>query len=186
MSAEPEPTVDGPVRRRDSWSLKTIVEEVAGRPISELQDPSRPMHPYLKVKLNSSPPAPHTASAYPRLAPPAADPEDLDDPVARVYPPLVGATGRALHGEENAHHAETLASVHPPHEAPAPGIAHHPPGPSRRPERIYLHYLLLHLDRLTDAALSYLNHAVREEIDHREVARRTAEVPAPPPPGPGT
>ncbi|MCI4320151.1 MAG: hypothetical protein L3K23_08500 [Thermoplasmata archaeon] len=180
MSSEPQATADGPVRRRDSWSLKTIVEEVAGRPISELQDPSRPMHPYLKIKLNSSAPAPRSISVYPRVETPGGGPEELDDPVARVYPPLVGATGRALHGEENAHHAETLASVHPPHEAPVPGVVHHPPGPSRRPERIYLHYLLLHLDRLTDPALSYLHHAVREEIEHRELARRTAEVPAPP------
>ena len=43
-----EATITGPMRRRTSWSLKTIVEDVAGRPIGELQDPERPVHPYLK------------------------------------------------------------------------------------------------------------------------------------------
>jgi hypothetical protein len=42
-----------------------------------------------------------------------------------------------------------------------------PPAPSRRPERIYLHYLLLHIDRLNDSALRYLKHAVDEELEHR-------------------
>jgi hypothetical protein len=91
---------------------------------------------------------------------------------------LIGATGRALHGDENAHHAETLASVHPTHEAAVPGAPHHPPGPSHRPERIYLHYLLLHLDHLSDSALQYLGHAVSEELEHRE-ASAAAAAPAP-------
>jgi hypothetical protein len=45
--AEPA-TAEGPPRRRASWNLRTIVEDVAGRPIEELQDPSRPVHPYLQ------------------------------------------------------------------------------------------------------------------------------------------
>ena len=48
--------------------------------------------------------------------------------------------------------------------AAEPGLRPHRPGPSTRPERIYLHYLLLHLDRLSDHALDYLAHSVREEI----------------------
>ncbi|MCI4350679.1 MAG: hypothetical protein L3K15_04115 [Thermoplasmata archaeon] len=185
MSAEPAASADGPARRRDSWSLKTIVEEVAGRPISELQDPARPMHPYLKVKLGSSSPSAAYGAATPAHLPsPSFDPNEPPDPVNRVYPPLVGATGRALHGEENAHHAATLASVHPPHEASVPGVHHHPPGPSGRPERIYLHYLLLHLDRLTDSALQYLGHAVSEELEHREASTTAAASPSTTAPGP--
>jgi hypothetical protein len=185
VSAEPEASAEGPVRRRDSWSLKTIVEEVAGRPISELQDPSRPMHPYLKVKLGSSPaPAARAATSPAYLPSRTGESDGPPDPVSRVYPPLVGATGRALHGDENAHHAETLASVHAPHEAPVPGVHHHPSGPSGRPERIYLHYLLLHLDRLTDVALQYLDHAVREELEHRERSHAAAASPPSPAPGP--
>lgn len=179
MSDGPEATADGPPRRRDTWSLKNIVEEVAGRPIGELQDPSRPMHPYLKVKLAAqaaSPPA--TRPTRPAFGAASLEQEDEPpDPVARVYPPLVGATARALHGEEHEHHSETLESVHPPSEPPVPGVHRHPPGPSKRPERIYLHYLLLHLDRLSDTALRYLQHSVNEEFAHRELAH----VPAPPP-----
>lgn len=179
VSEGPAATSDGPPRRRDTWSLKNIVEEVAGRPIGELQDPSRPMHPYLQAKLASQPPIP----AAPRLshnsgtAASSAAADEPVDPVARIYPPLVGAAARAWHGEEHEHHSETLASVHPPAEPPTPGMHHHPPGPSKRPERIYLHYLLLHLDRLSDTALRYLQHSVNEEFAHRELAH----VPAPPP-----
>ncbi|MFI5419308.1 MAG: hypothetical protein ACHQ2Y_10545, partial [Candidatus Lutacidiplasmatales archaeon] len=42
-----EAGLDGPARRRQSWNLRSIVEEVAGVPIDDLQDPSRPPHPYL-------------------------------------------------------------------------------------------------------------------------------------------
>lgn len=179
MGEGPQATADGPVRRRDTWSLKNIVEEVAGRPISELQDPSRPMHPYLKAKLASQPPFPAPARVARPSIGAAPVPEAGDepfDPVARVYPPLVGATARALHGEDHEQHSETLASLHVQPEPPVPGVHRHPPGPSRRPERIYLHYLLLHLDRLSDTALRYLQHAVNEEFAHREIAH----VPAPP------
>jgi hypothetical protein len=83
-----------------------------------------------------------------------------------VYPPLVGATGRSLHGRDAEHDAETLASVA---SEPVQSVGHpnRPPGPSHRPERIYLHYLLLHLDRLNDAALAYLSQAVVEEMRER-------------------
>ena len=153
VSAEPVASTDGPGRRRDSWSLRTIVEEVGGRPLSDYQDPARPAHPYLKLRPD---PAPVARSAS----------REIDDPVGRVYPPLVGATGRSLHGQAAEHHAETLATV-ASDPVRSVGSSVHPPGPSHRPERIYLHYLLLHLDRLNDSALSYLHHAVVEELDHR-------------------
>jgi hypothetical protein len=159
-------TSENPARRRDSWSLKTLVEDVAGRPITEFQDPDRPEHPYLKLKAGSPPP-PVPANVRAANARPVAGPEEEFDPVARVYPPLAGATGRSLHGTEMVHHHETLHRLTPDAEPPQPGVRPHIPGPSRRPERIYLHYLLLHIDRLTDSALAYLKHAVDEELAQR-------------------
>ena len=168
MSAEPAPSLDGPGRRRDSWSLRTIVEEVGGRPLSDYQDPSRPTHPYVGHKYRPAPAVGARADAL------------EDDPVGRVYPPLVGATGRSLHGPSAEHHAGTLATV-----ASEPvrtvGTAVHTPGPSHRPERIYLHYLLLHLDRLNDPALAYLFQAVLEELAHRSPdLRSTIRLPTAP------
>jgi len=142
-----EATIEGPPRRRASWSLKTIVEDVAGRPIGELQDPGKPVHPYLKARDVQLPVAATSPSAEPY------------DPIDRLYPPLVGSTGRAFHGPEYEHHAETLER-----HQPLPGRV---PGPSHRPERLYLHYLLLHMDRLSGSALRYLKLAVDEELEHR-------------------
>jgi hypothetical protein len=149
------PSSDGPGRRRDSWSLRTIVEEVGGRPLADYQDPSRPTHPYVTLKQRPGLPTSDERAGA----------ED-DDPVGRVYPPLVGATGRSLHGPGAEHHTPTLATV-ASEPVPSVGRAVHPPGPSHRPERIYLHYLLLHLDRLNDTALAYLRQAVAEEFEHR-------------------
>jgi hypothetical protein len=166
-------TVEGPGRRRESWSLRDIVENVAGRPIDDFQDPARPVHPYLTVKPVRLPPRPHVTPLTSEEEP--AEP----DPVDRVYPPLVGATGRTLHGPENEHHAATLHALKEGPAVAQPGSRPHAPGPSRRPERIYLHYLLLHMDRLSDAALGYLKHAVDEEVAHRSAP--PTERPNPPP-----
>ena len=150
-----EASADGPARRRASWNLKAIVEEVAGRPISELQDPDRPIHPYLRGKISEADPA---AAPDPALAAP-------DAPVGLLYPPLVGPIGRDFHGKAHEHHRETLER-HRPLLGPD-GRPLRPPGPSHRPERLYLHYLLLHMDRLSNSALRYLRLAVEEEIAHR-------------------
>jgi hypothetical protein len=116
--------------------------------------------------------APASGSDGAVVAIPAAVAEAVEeppfDPVARVYPPLSGSTGRSLHGAADEHHAATLESVRSPEELLTPGARAHRPGPSRRPERIYLHYLLLHLDRLNDGGLRYLKRAVDEELAHRE------------------
>ncbi len=152
-------TADGPPRRRASWSLKTIVEDVAGKPIGEFQEPGRPVHPYLRTKLD-------VPTVRERSAPSTSSAEEAPyDPVGHLYPPLVGAHGRAYHGPENEHHAETL-DRHP--TVPA-GVGERPrtAGPLHQPERLYLHYLLLHLDRLGDASLAYLRTAVEEEMAHR-------------------
>jgi hypothetical protein len=145
-----EATIEGPPRRRTSWSLKTIVEDVAGRPIGELQDPERPVHPYLQRREGGDP-SEAGSSARP--------PNEWYDPVDKLYPPLVGPTGRDFHGPEHENHSETIER-----HRPLPG---HLPGPSHRPERLYLHYLLLHMDRLSGSALRYLKIAVDEEIAHR-------------------
>lgn len=171
-------TSDSTARRRESWSLKTIVEDIAGRPMTELQEPGRPVHPYLAMKLSHAPPGPdgvparHPSSPGPHSSEKSGGQraeltETEPDPVDRVFPPLIGATGRALHGLDAEHHAETLERHRSATETPSPGTRPYAPGPSRRPERIYLHYLLLHLDRLSDPALRYLKHAVDEELEHR-------------------
>lgn len=167
-------TADSPGRRRESWSLRDIVENVAGSPIEEFQDPARPVHPYLIVKPVRLPPRTHGAIGERS----AGDPTDEPDPVDRVYPPLVGATGRSLHGPDQEHHAATLHGLRGEPVAAQPGSRPHAPGPSRRPERIYLHYLLLHMDRLSDAALSYLKHAVDEEVAHRTVPASSGSEPS--------
>ncbi len=176
-----DPAPDGASRRRGSWNLRSIVEDVAGRPIGDFQDPDRPVHPYLKERIDRpAPPRPRAAPA----ATPEGDGEGYD-PVAHLYPPLVGAHGRAYHGPENEHHAETIDRHRV--ETPANGQPARPPGPSHRPERIYLHYLLLHMDRLSDSGLQYLRIAVDEEIAHRGprpalAAPRPSETPGVTPP----
>ncbi|MCI4328871.1 MAG: hypothetical protein L3J86_04730 [Thermoplasmata archaeon] len=167
---------NGPARKRETWSLKTLVQEISGRPIDEFQDPSRTPHPYVQFK--KGPQIVRTSETRPVVT--AVAPEAAEvDPVDRIYPPLAGATGRSLHGPEHEHHPATLAGLEAEPDLPSPGHRLHAPGPSHRPERIYLHYLLLHLDRLSDPSLSYLRHAVDEELHHR------AQPPAPtPPPSP--
>lgn len=153
-----EATVEGPTRRRASWNLKSIVEEVAGRPIGELQDPERPIHPYLKGKID-------LPSRVPRTLP--IDADHPYDPVGHFYPPLVGRAGRAFHGPQHEHDQETL-DRHRAIEGTRGALL---PGPSQAPERLYLHYLLLHIDRLNHSGLTYLRNAVEEEIAHRERTR---------------
>jgi len=160
-----EATADAPARRRTSWNLKSIVQDVAGRPIEDFQDPDRPTHPFLQGKLD---PPGH------RPAPPPKVEEEPYDPVGTFYPPLVGPTGRAYHGADHEHHAETLARHRP--ENGGDGHAARAPSPSSRPERLYLHYLLLHMDRLSDSGLRYLLRVVEEEMAHRATPM---SVPAP-------
>ena len=181
MAGADSSTADGPARRRESWSLTTIVERVAGRPITDFQDPSRPVHPYLAHKLGHLPPVSAKGPNPGRMGPgdAAADPPAALDPVDRVYPPLTRGTGRAFHGPEHQHDSTTLEAG-AERTAGGPGVRSHPPGPSRRPERVYLHYLLLHMDRLSDHALGYLKRAVDEELAGRE---RPPNGSTPPPAG---
>jgi hypothetical protein len=162
-AVDAEATADHPPRRKASWNLKSIVEDVAGRPIGELQDPNRPVHPYLDGKVASETPERPPWASPPRRAPPEPV---VYDPVGHVYPPLVGSVGRTYHGAEHEHHQETLERHRPDGES-TPGNPARPAGPLHRPERIYLHYLLLHMDKLSPSALQYLRLAVDEEVTHR-------------------
>lgn len=159
-----EATSTGPARRKASWNLKAIVEDVAGRPIGDLQDPARPAHPYPDERAGRAP----VDERPPWASPPRRVPPEpiVYDPVGHVYPPLVGAVGREYHGAEHEQHQETLERHRIEGES-TPGNPHRAPGPSHRPERLYLHYLLLHLDRLSPSALQYLRQAVDDEAAHR-------------------
>ena len=148
-----EATSAGPPRRKSSWNLKAIVEDVAGRPIDELQDPNRPVHPYLEGKIR-----PVAGDGRP----PWASPPRRAPPEAETYDPV----GRSYHGAQHEHHQETLER-HPHQSEASPGNPPRAPGPTHRPERLYLHYLLLHLDRLSPSALQYLRQAVDDEVAHR-------------------
>ncbi len=128
------------------------MEDVAGRPVEDLQDPEKPVHPYLAGRLAPRSPGPRPTAGT------ATDPPY--DPVDRFSPPLVGPTGREVHGRRYEHHQETLARHATPTAVPSMSPLH-------RPERIYLHYLLLHMDRLGDSALRYLRTAIDEELTHR-------------------
>ncbi len=103
---------------------------------------------------------------------PAADAREVadPDPIEAIYPPLVGELGREYHGKDHEHDAETIAR----HRGGPDALANtgRAPGPLARPERLYLHYLLLHMDRLSDTALVYLGHAVEEERVHRARSKR--------------
>lgn len=174
--AAPEPPT---VRKRTPWSFRSLVEDVSGRPITDFQESSPgglPAPSARSAPRTSDVPLPVVAVDSVEVRPAVAEAELALDPVARIYPPLSGATARSLHGAGAEHHPETLRSVMGPEEQA--GARARPPGPSRRPERIYLHYLLLHLDRLHDPALRYLKQAVDEEIAHRETA--LSPVPEPP------
>ncbi len=102
-------------------------------------------------------------SAPPGESLPAADAREVadPDPIEAIYPPLVGELGREYHGKDHEHDAETIAR----HRSGPDALANtgRAPGPLARPERLYLHYLLLHMDRLSDTALVYLGHALETD-----------------------
>ena len=160
MSEEPRPLEEGDAPpRRESWSLRTIVRDVSGRTLEEFQDPARQPHPYLRVK---PPPGGPRAIGARAASAAAASAEEGVDPVARVYPPLTGAVGRALHGPDALHDAATIGGL---------GHAGRPSSPSRRPERINQHYQQRHIDRHSDHAHHNQRRAIDEELAHREAAR---------------
>ncbi|HEV2519768.1 MAG TPA: hypothetical protein VGX00_03995 [Thermoplasmata archaeon] len=174
-------TAAAPPKRRDTWSIRRIAEEIGGRPIEDFQNggpTAAQLAQYGPVVVETLPPRSGGRSAGPSAAGHGApgarkeaegsEPAEELDPVARIYPPLTRSVGRALHGATREHHLATLAGVRADPEPPEPGRPPHRPGPSTRPERIYLHYLLLHLDRLSDHALAYLWNAVREEVASRQ------------------
>lgn len=169
MATHDRATAEAPVRHRPNWSVRTIVENLSGHPIAHFQDPpqSLPNPPTTRPLVGPSE-SPARSNALPEDGP-LGEPRD---PTEAIYPPLVGALGREYHGKDREHHAETMAH----HRGDATGVPGSR-GPLARPERIYLHYLLLHMDRLSDTALVYLGHAVEEERVHRASARSTGPGP---------
>lgn len=168
MATHDRATAEAPRRRRPNWSLRTIVENVSGHPIAHFQDPPQSLPTPAASRstagvAESNPPTDSLPAAEAREVPPP-------DPIEAIYPPLVGALGREYHGKDREHHAETIARHRSGPNGTATGL--HAPGPLSRPERIYLHYLLLHMDRLSDTALVYLGHAVEEERVHRATSQR--------------
>ena len=147
MSNAEEATARRPPRRRAPWSLRSIVVEVTGKPISDFQEPP-------------ATPARATGAAA------AAEGKEVDDidPVEHVYPPLVGPRARAFHGAKREHHAATIER----HRTIALGGSDLLGEPPTHPERLYLHYLLLHLDRVSLPSLWYLRRQVNDEIARRE------------------
>ncbi|HKS59257.1 MAG TPA: hypothetical protein VJS68_00580 [Thermoplasmata archaeon] len=158
MALEAPATDEPSSRKRETWSIRKIAEDLAHESGIEPHHSS-----YGRFAVASfHPPAYPTTEELP-----VPSKEELD-PVARFSPPLVGPVGRASHDPRHEHHTETIEHLERTPPLVGPGMPAHPPGPSRRPERIYLHYLLLHLDRLSDAALNYLNLAVGEELAQRK------------------
>ncbi len=159
MSAAEEATAERPRRKRAPWSLKSIVVDVTGRPISEFQNDAAPAN------------GGRSASA----GRPYDIPVETDDidPVERVTPPLSGANARRYHAQSGEHHLATMDR-----HRPAVGSEG---SPANRPERIYLHYLLLHLDRLSVPALWYLRRQVNEELSYRARPKPRSQDPPPTP-----
>jgi len=156
MASADEPTARRPPKRRAPWSLRSIVIEVTGKPITEFQE---------------APPARSRVPVARAVGVPAEE-EELADPVAHFSPPLSGARGRAAHGPRLEHDAATLEHHRTVPDANDP-LRSTPP---EHPERLYLHYLLLHLDRLSLPSLWYLRRQVNDEI-----ANRARPPPAAPP-----
>ena len=150
--------------------------------MEEFQEPGRPVHPYVQFRRLRADTSARASSIPPARLPPVREErngeaeiagQELDaDPVERWYPPLVGPLGREHHGPTHEHHSKTL-SDHGRSSVDRP----RGPGPSSQPERIYLHYLLLHLDRLNDSALNYLWRSVEEERERRASEKTEASPP---------
>ena len=122
----------------DIWSLKKIVEQVTGKPLSSFQDPVKTVRPEPDY-VNPPPPRAPPVTSF--LARP--DPDTLP-----TLPELDAPPRRVL-----TYH--TVSSSRPSHRSPADL------------ERKYLAYLMLHLDSLSDPALRYLRQAVEEEYHGR-------------------
>ena len=127
-------TPDGPARRRESWSLKNLVEDIAGKPIGELQDPDRPMHPYLKVKGGGAPAPRRTLGLSAASAVYGAGPAHA---VAEVEPVPIRSTGstRPWSARRGAPYTVRSTSITPPPSRPSPraGTNQAPGRPTTRP-----------------------------------------------------
>jgi hypothetical protein len=142
-----------PRARPTPWSVRKIVEQVTGQPLSAVQGngPASPLR-------GRSP-------GEPRLGLPAFLPGTLGEETPASLPlphplhfgPLVDEqSGERVLPRGEGHRA---GGEPPASKGPRSGAL--------ELERVYLHYLLLHLDRLGEPALKYLRHAVEEECRDR-------------------
>jgi hypothetical protein len=180
---DPTAVTAPPARRNNSWSLRRIVRDVSGQPLEAFQDPALPPHPYVTYvttgRLPDEPtPEPRDELFDPpvvarplRLPPSVPRAEPPSPPRARPPPPPAPAPPLASPPPA----LDTQAPEHVEFPLETPGPADAPPAATyRRPERIYLHQLLLHLDRLDENALRHLQSEVTEELEHRSAVRRPA------------
>lgn len=154
---------DPPLERyhEESGPVVTVLAEpapVEPEPVMDASDPPRaraiPLDdlpsertPSLRAFLPGTPPP--TASGRPSR--PAAL------PISRTLPKEVVEEVERLRAEEGNPMPKTLEGPHSPRHGEV--------------ERVYLSYLLMHLDKLTEPALKYLRHAVEEECEERGLSR---------------
>ena len=148
-------------RRRNPWSVRKIAEEVAAQHRLDLRDVWGPRPgaspPPSPLPGSSPPPEPEVGlPSIPLEDFLAAHASPSDDHGSS--PPGSSPTGRSGEGAPTSF----------PDDGPRP---HTPSSRHRRAreERVYLSYLLLHLDQIAEPALRYLRHAVEEECRHRGV-----------------
>ncbi|MDE1820223.1 MAG: hypothetical protein KGJ23_07220 [Euryarchaeota archaeon] len=188
-----------PGKKPTPWSVRKIVEQVTGRPLESMQDPPgtrrapRPAPP-----PRSEPPLERfheeDGPALSVLVDPdlereerprsvhveAAGVDELEKgPGLRAF--LPGAPNPPVSGRAPRPASLPLTRPLPRQvieevermredegEAPLGSPSAHAHG-SRELERVYLSYLLMHMDRLTEPALKYLRHAVEEECEERGI-----------------
>lgn len=122
----------------NTWSLKKIVEEVTGKPLSSFQEMPR---------MDRARPVEH-------------EPEIMNPPIQSFLAP----PEHVQHTQVKSIPAPIARRRLTYLKAPAKGERR----PSARErERKYLAYLMLHLDALPDPALKYLRQAVEEELKDR-------------------
>ncbi|MCI4323003.1 MAG: hypothetical protein L3K03_03125 [Thermoplasmata archaeon] len=172
---DPTAVTAPPARRNNSWSLRQIVRDVSGQSLEAFQDPSLTPHPYVTYVTTGR--VPEDRHALPRedeYDPPVAPRPRAPLPPVRAEtpaPPRVTAPPPAPPRPEPL--LDTRAPEHVEFPLEVEDLSREAPHASsyRRPERIYLHQLLLHLDRLDENALRHLQSEVNEELEHRSETR---------------
>jgi hypothetical protein len=164
--------------RSNPWSVRKLAEQVSGRPFHEIGGPGAlspgtpTSDPGASSRSSEDPPA----SPSPEKGPTSRPEPETDPPLNDFLPGLVMATS----SPSARHPIWPLVRPLPEEvrrEVPSAGpTANHPSPPGsakfhrkdrRELEKVYLSYLLLHLNHLPEPALRYLRHAVEEECRDR-------------------